>query len=1091
MSRARGDIIPTVAPDAGGLPMSPDIDRNLLFGLLALQNGLIDQVQLVAAFQAWTRDRARSLADHLVDRDDLDAEQRGAVEAMVALHLKKHGGDHEKSLGALGVGASTRQALAEVGDLGLRSVLTRVGSGVADKDDDADRTRSYAVGTTTSQGQRFRVLRPHAKGGLGAVFVAVDSELNREVALKQILDGHADDPVSRQRFLLEAEVTGGLEHPGIVPVYGLGTYGDGRPYYAMRFIRGDSLKEAIARFRADEGLKHDPGARSLALRKLLRRFLDVCNAIDYAHGRGVLHRDIKPGNVIVGKHGETLVIDWGLAKATGQSEGVEPSEERSLSPSSASGSAETLPGAALGTPAYMSPEQARGDLEALGPRSDVYSLGATLYCLLTGRPPFEGPDVGALLRAVQAGDFPPPRRLDPTIDKSLEAVCLKAMAREPADRYPSARALADDVERWIADEPVSARREPASARLGRWARRHRTAVSALGLSMATAVILLTILVILVGSAQRATSRALVRVKQEQGRTAEALSRADANFRRARQAVDDYFTTVSEDVLLDEPGMQPLRAKLLRTALDYHAAFLHERAGDPAVEAELAESHRRYALIAAITGRRGEAEPHLRTALAMFEGLARRYPDRPEHRREIARLLCALSQHIAGEDGGLDRGIRLLRESIDAYDRLLRERFDDASTLDGLAIALAELGLIRTNQIGGAEEARALLRRARDILRRLAAEQPDSLRYRFRLAELHSRLYGRLVGDARWQAEATQSSQDAITLLQELIRRVPNSPRFRDQLGSVRRSRGNQHFRMRRYADAAGEYREARRIMTDLVRANPDNETYRMNLALTCSDLGSALRNAGASEEALGPLREACDACDRYLTSHPEDLAYRKEYIETLGELGAALVSLRRHDEGSAALRRSVDLAAEYCKHDPTDIFLRGDMMIFLGNLGSTLTRAGRHRDAVAEYERSRAISREIFGGTGWSHGVGMAGLQVSLATSLREIGRPDEAEALVAEARRELGDDPGNYWQLAGYEARGAALLAQAGGDPAAVKALKDRAMASLRRAVDLGFTELADIRDVAWFDSLRDREDFRLLMLGLAFPADPFARRD
>src|SRR5262249_31338825 len=254
---------------------------------------------------------------------------------------------------------------------------------------DADRTTSYAVGTATSDGQRFRVLRPHAKGGLGAVFVALDTELHREVALKQILDSHADDPTSRQRFLLEAEVTGGLEHPGIVPVYGLGTYGDGRPYYAMRFIRGDSLKEAIEHFHADAASKTDASRRSLELRKLLRRFLDVCNAIEYAHSRGVLHRDIKPGNIIVGKHGETLVVDWGLAKARGAAT-VEDSEERPLLPSSASGSAETLPGSALGTPAYMSPEQARGDLDRLGPRSDVYSLGATLYCLLTGRVPFEG-----------------------------------------------------------------------------------------------------------------------------------------------------------------------------------------------------------------------------------------------------------------------------------------------------------------------------------------------------------------------------------------------------------------------------------------------------------------------------------------------------------------------------------------------------------------------------------------------------------------------------------------------------------------------------------------------------------------------------
>jgi hypothetical protein len=227
-------------------------DRDLLFGLLALQNGLIDQGQLVAAFQAWTRDRARSLADHLVARGDLDPDQRVAVEAMAALHLKRHGGDPERSLAALHVGRSTREGLARVGDPQVEATLGRVGSGTGptekDGDDDPDRTATFAVGTATSDGQRFRVLRPHAKGGLGAVFVALDNELHREVALKQILDHHADDPVSRQRFVMEAEITGGLEHPGIVPVYGLGTYAGGRPYYAMRFVRGDSLKEAIARF---------------------------------------------------------------------------------------------------------------------------------------------------------------------------------------------------------------------------------------------------------------------------------------------------------------------------------------------------------------------------------------------------------------------------------------------------------------------------------------------------------------------------------------------------------------------------------------------------------------------------------------------------------------------------------------------------------------------------------------------------------------------------------------------------------------------------------------------------------------------------
>jgi serine/threonine protein kinase len=595
-----------------------DPARDLLFGLLALQTGLINQAQLVAAFHAWTQARDRTMAAILAEQGALATNCLTLVEGLVIEHLRRHGSDPQRSLAAIGVGPSTRACLAQLANPELDASLACVASGSTEHESDPDRTATYSVGSATSDGQRFRVLRPHARGGLGAVFVALDTELHREVALKQILDSHADDPASRQRFVLEAEVTGGLEHPGIVPVYGLGTYSDGRPYYAMRFIKGDSLKEAIEHFHARPGSRpvgwverseahqsasasppvgredathptNDPGRRSLELRKLLRRFLDVCHAIDYAHSRGVLHRDIKPGNVIVGRHGETLVVDWGLAKATGQSD--PSSGERTLRPNSASGSSETLPGSAMGTPAYMSPEQAEGALEKLGPRSDVYSLGATLYCLLTGRPPYAGDPMDVIPR-VQRGEFPPPRAIDPSLDRALEAVCLKAMALKPEDRYGTCRALAEDIERWMADEPVSAWREPVARR----ARRNRTAVSGAAAAVLAGVIGLAAVAAVqfrarsaleaknlqLTAANAATLRALDETTKAQAQTQAALAQSEAS-RQEAKAVNAFLT---EDLLTQaEPANTAAEGHVsLLEVLDRAAGKVGDRfAGQPEVE----------------------------------------------------------------------------------------------------------------------------------------------------------------------------------------------------------------------------------------------------------------------------------------------------------------------------------------------------------------------------------------------------------------------------------------------------------------------------------------------------------------------------
>jgi serine/threonine protein kinase/tetratricopeptide (TPR) repeat protein len=586
--------------EPAGTSVAADARVTLLCGLLGYQTGLIGQRALVDALAAWVKDQTRSVTDLLAGLGALDSPRRALLEGLLGEHLRLHDGDVEKSLAALPAGASTRERLASLGDTELTTSLARVCSGPGSTqptDGYLDGTDLLSIGSASCDGLRFRVLRPHARGGLGAVFVALDTELHREVALKQMLDHHADDAVSRHRFLVEAEITGGLEHPGIVPVYGLGTYADGRPYYAMRFIRGDSLKEAINRFHGDDALRKDQGRRSLELRRLLGRFVDVCNAIEYAHSRGVLHRDIKPGNIIVGKHGETLVVDWGLAKATGRSEAV--AGERTLVPSSASGSAETLPGSALGTPAYMSPEQARGELEHLGPRSDVYSLGATLYCLLTGKPPHEGEDIGEILHQVQRGEFAPPRQVDPAIDRALEAVCQKAMTARPDDRYATCRALVEDVERWMADEPVTAWPEPLARRARRWGHRHRTAISAAAVALVAGLIGLGAVAIVQArsnaaliEANEATKQALDETRSEKAKTEEALAQSDAvrtflveAFRSPDPSQDgreikvaDVLDRASQRLSQEFRGSEATRAALLDALGQTYAGLaLHDKA----------------------------------------------------------------------------------------------------------------------------------------------------------------------------------------------------------------------------------------------------------------------------------------------------------------------------------------------------------------------------------------------------------------------------------------------------------------------------------------------------------------------------------
>ena len=752
------------------------------------------------------------------------------------MHVEEARCDVEKSLAAIPANRSTRAGLAELGEPEIEATLARVARNKnghateADDDHDPDRTGTLAVGGSTGDGQRFRLLRPHARGGLGEVFVALDSELHREVALKQILEKHADDPVSRQRFVLEAEVTGGLEHPGIVPVYGLGTYGSGRPYYAMRFIKGDSLKEAIEQFHADISLKNDPGRRSFELRKLLRRFLDVCNAIDYAHSRGVIHRDIKPANIILGKHGETLVVDWGLAKAVGR---ADPSVgEQTIAPSS-SGSSETMPGSALGTPAYMSPEQAAGDLDRLGPRSDVYSLGATLYCLLTGKPPFEGDDVGEILRKVQRGDFVPPRQLESSLDAALEAVCLKAMANQPGDRYPSCRALADDVERWMADEPVSAWAEPWTRKLSRWLTRHRTGVTGAAAAVLAGVVGLSAVLAV-------QARANATLADKNTALTAANAKIEARYNLAVEAIKTFHTGVSEDFLLKEEKFKELRDRLLKSAADFYGRLgaLLGKETDIASRRALAQSNFELADLTGKVGRNEDALAAHRAVLAAREALAAEPGAGALAKVDVGRSLIAVASLLEATSK-TDEALASYRRSESLLAGLAGA---DPAARAALADCRSRLGglLSRTGKIAEALAAYKLARADQEALADVPGASNDA---RHDLADTINRI-GDLLSSTGKPAEGVAELRRALAIRQKLADDNPAVTGFRSSLAGTHNHLGWWLSRTGKPAEGEAEFRKAMAIQQKLADDNPAVTDFRSELAGIHNDFGVMLRDMG-------------------------------------------------------------------------------------------------------------------------------------------------------------------------------------------------------------------------------------------------------
>jgi serine/threonine protein kinase len=438
-----------------------------------------------------------------------------------------------------------------------------------------------------AEADRFQKIKLHAKGGLGEVSIAIDRQLQRDVALKEIQAHCESDTSARQRFVFEAEVTGRLEHPGIVPVYALGSYSDGRPFYAMKFVRGDDLQRACHELHGRGPVDYE----SREFRKLLQRFIDVCSAVSYAHSRGVLHRDIKPANIMLGSFGETLVVDWGLAKTFRNSANQPPESTGNLTSTPQFDNA-TIVGQTLGTPAYISPEQAAGQIDSMDERTDIYSLGATLYFLLLGKAPFTG-TLEDVLERVKKSEFLRPRAIVSRVPKALEAIVMKGMANHPSDRYATVDEMAKDMESYLADEPIIAKSDSWRDRAARFQRKNRSAVQVGFLATFIMALLATAAAVLIqrqsainrelATREKAAKETAVQLADEKSTLAESESKAKqiAQTRLSQiEKSNDLILSIFRDLDPDMEQDTPIRASLAKRLETAATSLERGEIGDP-------------------------------------------------------------------------------------------------------------------------------------------------------------------------------------------------------------------------------------------------------------------------------------------------------------------------------------------------------------------------------------------------------------------------------------------------------------------------------------------------------------------------------
>lgn len=822
----------------------------------------------------------------------------------------------------------------------------------------------------------YRVLREIGRGGMGVVYEAVQESLGRHVALKVLPSHKLLDPVRLKRFQHEAQAAARLHHTNIVPIFGVGM-AESVHFYAMQFIQGRGLDEVIEELRASR--RKDSAGRSPAAndnggaadgdttmvhpslssmsdtpryyRSVASLGAQVAEALDHAHRQGVLHRDIKPSNLLLDSAGTVWITDFGLAKTEGTEE-------------------LTHSGDLVGTLRYMAPEQLRGKADG---RADIYSLGSTLYELLTLRPAFDAPDRPALVRQIVQDDPLRPRRFDARIPCDLETIVLKAMTHNPASRYSSAAAMAADLRRFLDDKPITARRMGVGERLWRWCVR-RPALA----SLAAALLLslsIGILGVLWEWARAEThlkeavkhkanaENSLIAAQQEQRRAEEQQRRAEqeaeeaarqrtiaerkakeaeASYQTARKAVDE-LTMVSENALLAQPGLQSVRLQLLTRAVKFYEEQLAGGHHDPVVRRDLATSYLRLGAIKSDLGPAAEAPEAYRKAIALLTPLDGKGENDP-----VVTLLLARAENRLGLDQiyahDLSAGRVMLDQARERLERLLAATPNDRAAQAYLAMTFNNLGHLLSRH-ERCEEAIELHQQALTINRRLAARDPKNLSAQSGVSSVLSNL-GRRHQSLGRHDEARSLFEECLRIRQQALHAQPANLTYQRDVAQTLNALGDviRDSRLRtpeRLRQAVDHYEQSREMQQRLVQQNPAVLLYQQDLGNTLANLAELYLRYGDAARALEWHRQEFTVWNACLTLDPGKAENRALYALGMNGQAAAEEKLGMYAESLNSRRRSREMWREVQNHPQLFAHYRANLLVNLADLMIELAKQER------------------------------------------------------------------------------------------------------------------------------------------------------